>query len=486
MATTKKTAAKKSVSAPKTSSAKPTPAKKLKFGGYKIVDKCIEELEEAKDGFDCETYSYTDEYGQKCLIEMYNYPTVQVLGDNVDFKILPVADMLDKDDEGVGYYQCAIYKNPPYLKALVLKKGLVFNESDYSNDNLFLDDGNGNQIPLFDKNDKPLKVLKDFDHSKFKNYCAFPEDDLVEDDEGKYHLKKNAYKKYSKPHKAGESPKGTVVKKTTEQKMVVAKNKDDLRKKILAAIKQNGANCDLNFIDVSKITDMSDLFSDEDLSQVTGDISQWYVSSVADMSRMFENSQFNGDISKWNVSNVTNMEWMFENSKFQGNIDKWNVSLECSVLDMFKGTANEKSFPKWKIFDISGKTVVAQNGDQLKALICAAVAKNGNKCDLNFIDVSNVTNMSRIFQDSQFNGDISKWNVSRVTHMVDMFQDSKFNGDISKWNVSKVTNMWGMFSGSQFNGDLSKWKVSDEVDMEDMFEGSKLEKSGKLPKWYKE
>jgi hypothetical protein len=43
-----------------------------------------------------------------------------------------------------------------------------------------------------------------------------------------------------------------------------------------------------------------------------------------------------------------------------------------------------------------------------------------------------------------------------------------------------------MFSGSQFNGDLSKWKVSDEVDMEDMFEGSKLEKSGKLPKWYKE
>ena len=461
MATTKKTAAKKSVSAPKTSSAKPTPAKKLKFGGYKIVDKCIEELEEAKDGFDCETYSYTDEYGQKCLIEMYNYPTVQVLGDNVDFKILPVADMLDKDDEGVGYYQCAIYKNPPYLKALVLKKGLVFNESDYSNDNLFLDDGNGNQIPLFDKNDKPLKVLKDFDHSKFKNYCAFPEDDLVEDDEGKYHLKKNAYKKYSKPHKAGESPKGTVVKKTTD-----------------------GANCDLNFIDVSKITDMSDLFSDEDLSQFTGDISQWDVSSVADMSRMFENSQFNGDISKWNVSNVTNMEWMFENSKFQGNIDKWNVSLECSVLDMFKGTANEKSFPKWKIFDISGKTVVAQNGDHLKALICAAVAKNGNECDLNFIDVSNVTNMSRIFQDSQFNGDISKWNVSRVTHMVDMFQDSKFNGDISKWNVSKVTNMWGMFSGSQFEGDISEWKVSKDVRMSGMFEESPLEK--KPPKWYKE
>ncbi len=232
MATTKKTAAKKSVSAPKTSSAKPVSAKKPKFDGYKIVEECIEELEEDEDGFGCETYPFTDEYGQECLIEMYNYPTVQVLGDNVGFKILPVADMIDEDDEGVGYWQSTIYKNPPYLKALVLKKGFNFNESAYGNDYLFLDDGNGNQISLFDKNDKPLKVLKDFDHSKFKSYCAFPEDDLVEDDEGKYHLKKNAYKKYSKPHKAGESPKGTVVKKTTEQKMVVAKNKDDLRKKI--------------------------------------------------------------------------------------------------------------------------------------------------------------------------------------------------------------------------------------------------------------
>ena len=30
-------------------------------------------------------------------------------------------------------------------------------------------------------------------------------------------------------------------------------------------------------------------------------------------------------------------------------------------------------------------------------------------------------------------------------------------GDISKWNVSNVTNMSGLFEGSNFNGDISEW-----------------------------
>ena len=38
---------------------------------------------------------------------------------------------------------------------------------------------------------------------------------------------------------------------------------------------------------------------------------------------MFEKSQFNGDISNWDVSNVTNMSEMFYLSKFNGDISKW-------------------------------------------------------------------------------------------------------------------------------------------------------------------
>ena len=83
-------------------------------------------------------------------------------------------------------------------------------------------------------------------------------------------------------------------------------------------------------------------------------------------------------------------------------------------------------------------TVVARDKEHLRKLIKAAIKKNGNRCDLNFIDVSHVTDMCEMFAESDFNGDISKWDVSRVTDMSYMFYDSAFQGDISGWNLAKV------------------------------------------------
>jgi surface protein len=40
-----------------------------------------------------------------------------------------------------------------------------------------------------------------------------------------------------------------------------------------------------------------------------------------------------------------------------------------------------------------------------------------------------------------------------------MFNNSQFNGDISTWDVSNVQNMFGMFDKSQFNGDISRWTI---------------------------
>ena len=59
----------------------------------------------------------------------------------------------------------------------------------------------------------------------------------------------------------------------------------------------------------------------------------------------------------------------------------------------------------------------------------------------NFWDVSKIEDMSQIFYDSQFNGDISQWDVSNVKTMEYTFGDSQFNGDISKWDVSNVKTM---------------------------------------------
>lgn len=106
---------------------------------------------------------------------------------------------------------------------------------------------------------------------------------------------------------------------------------------------------------------------------------------------------------------------------------------------------------------------------ELNRLIRNEIASRGPTCSLNHIDVSKMTDMSYMFHDLDFQGDISKWNVSNVKRMEFMFYKSTFNGDISNWNVSNVQNMTRMFTSSAFNGDLSKWDMRNVDCLNGMF-----------------
>ena len=121
------------------------------------------------------------------------------------------------------------------------------------------------------------------------------------------------------------------------------------------------------------------------------------------------------------------------------------------------------------------------NREELEDLIMQRIDQYGPKCNLNDIDVSGITDMSFLFCDMTFDGDISKWNVSRVKNMSSMFAGSTFNGDLSKWDVSKVENMNSMFSYSRFNSDISKWDVSRVKNMISMFYDSKF--TGDISGW---
>ena len=98
--------------------------------------------------------------------------------------------------------------------------------------------------------------------------------------------------------------------------------------------------------------------------------------------------------------------------------------------------------------------IIAKHKTHLKRLIDEEIKRNGAECSLNHID------MSHLFNNCRFNGDISNWNTSKVTNMAHMFSMSDFTGDVSQWDNANVEDMNHMFCKTKFNKNLSKFNTS--------------------------
>ncbi len=163
------------------------------------------------------------------------------------------------------------------------------------------------------------------------------------------------------------------------------------------------------------------------------------LTGVTSLAEMFRNSSFNGDISNWDVSSVTNMSAMFLGAtSFNSDISGWDVSSVTNMNSMFRSASNFSA-------DLSGWDV--SSVETMREMFRDAVAFNS---DLSGWDVSSVNNMFRLFRNAgSFNSDLSGWNVGSVTNMSEMFSNaSSFDSDLSGWNISLVTNMSVMLNGS--------------------------------------
>ena len=175
------------------------------------------------------------------------------------------------------------------------------------------------------------------------------------------------------------------------------KSKEELIKNILEVF--NSGKTDLNCIDTSKITDMSNLFDSGNYNKSLDniDISKWNVSNVKYMQFMFDGYEnfncdlsnwdvskvenmkgmfswcikFNCDLSKWNVNNVTNMDFMFDNCKnFDCNLSNWDVHNVISMKYMFANCVNFKAegIEKWNINKVINMDFMFDNCMKLKKI----------------------------------------------------------------------------------------------------------------------
>jgi surface protein len=165
--------------------------------------------------------------------------------------------------------------------------------------------------------------------------------------------------------------------------------------------------------DVSRVTDMSFLFSPEKYSNKS---SKYFLGRDSVFGAVKELKKIkNLALLNWDVSNVTNMSSMFRGCERLNHVyvKKWDTSNVRLMDHMFFGC----------MFFVS---LMYKNGKDEYSY-------------LNKLNVSNVTDMSYMFQGCErFNKPLDNWNVSNVTNMTNMFWYTNFNQNISKWNITKI------------------------------------------------
>lgn len=100
--------------------------------------------------------------------------------------------------------------------------------------------------------------------------------------------------------------------------------------------------------------------------------------------------------------------------------------------------------------------IVAKNKEHLRELILQDIYLYGNDCDLNYIDVSQITDISGIFNHSEFKGDLENWQPYNLQSSIALSNSSVFS--MPYWG--------GLHTNTEIKQTISAIKQKKELEQE--------------------
>ena len=241
---------------------------------------------------------------------------------------------------------------------------------------------------------------------------------------------------------------------------------------------------DVSKLSISKVTDMSSMFSGcKELTTLTG-VSDWDTSNVTDMTNMFNGcSKLELDCSDWNVDKVGQAHQGF-NSDAPNIVSPWDTKQAFAVFFAEDNSLNfykrVKAPEAGDTFD--GKKVTAVYLDIEDATYESTTRPwNDNVAWIEKVVVvdKGIAPISTAYWfadlEAMESADVSRLDTSKVTDMSNMFADSSKieTLNLSNFGTSNVTTMEAMFQNcsnlTSIDG-LLNWDTSNVVNMVSMFE----------------
>ena len=287
----------------------------------------------------------------------------------------------------------------------------------------------------------------------------------------------------------------------------------------------------LSGLDISHITDMGGMFSNDPKLKTIKGLEDFKTFNVTNMGGMFsgDSNLESIDLTGWDTSNITDMSGMFSNDTSLKNVNLSGLNLEKvkNLSNMFLGANNLENidFSNTKFApDPNTNSMFAWGAGNIKSVnlknaknvtddiltIYARAIKNSNAttADLSDINLSpSITSFNKLFSNMPNieSIDLTGWDTRNITDMSYMFfNDPKLTTikGLEGFDTSNVTNMSNMFASytnpttNDYNPkslsstghlkslNLSKWNTGKVTNMNFMFGGQTyLTSLGDLRYW---